>query len=329
MIFYHMKGIQMRALVTGGSGFIGSEVVKLLIERGDAEVSIFQRSGLPPKLEPYADKIQCYRGSVGNYSHVLNAVQQSRPDILFHLGAMLSVPSEADHSTSIQTNAVGTFYVLEAARLFNVKKTIFASTLATFGLDIQEPVIGDASVQRPTLIYGATKVFGELLGHFYRRKFDMDVRGLRYPSVVGPGVTNPGIVQYTSWVIEESAKGNPFSIWLKPETRQPIVYYKDAALGTIQLAEAPREAIQTVYYLIDGAKPTPSAQQIADAVRKRLPSADIRFEVDETLQATIDQFLRPIDDSRAREEWGWHPKYDLDGMVDDFIAECSRAAETD
>ena len=312
----------MTALVTGGSGFIGSELAKRLLERGEGGIAVFQRSGLPPKLQPYADRIACYRGSVGNYTHVLNAVQQVRPDIIYHLGAMLSVPSEADHAGSIQTNAMGTFYVLEAARLFNVPKVIFAGTLASFGLDIQEPVISDASVQRPALIYGATKVFGELLGHFYRRKFEMDVRGIRYPSVVGPGVKSPGIVQYTSWVVEAAAKGEPFSIWLKPETRQPIVYYKDAVRGTIQLAEAPREAIQTVHYLIDGAKPTPSAQEIAGAVRERIPDADIRFDADESLQAELDKFLRPIDDSRARAEWGWDPQYGLDAMVDDFISEC-------
>ena len=89
----------------------------------------------------------------------------------YHLGAMLSTPSEEDPASSIQTNAMGTFHVLEAARIFGVRKVIFASSIGVFGSGIEGDVIDDLTIQRPVILYGATKVFGEHLGLFYRRKY--------------------------------------------------------------------------------------------------------------------------------------------------------------
>jgi threonine 3-dehydrogenase len=156
------------------------------------------------------------------------------------------------------------------------------------------------------------------MGLFYRRKYQLDFRGLRYPSIIGPGVRAPGIVQYTSWVIEECAKGNPFTIWVKPETRIPVMYIKDAARAAVRLAAAPLEQIRTVTYLVDGKKPTPSAQELADAVRAKLPEAQIVFRPDLEIQRAVDGVL-PLDDRNARQEWGWEPEYALERMVEDFL----------
>jgi nucleoside-diphosphate-sugar epimerase len=234
------------------------------------------------------------------------------------MGAVLSVPSDANPATATQTNAMGTFHVLEAARLFEVPKVLFSSSIGTYGLDIQDEVISDATIQRPLLFYGITKVFGEQMGLFYKRKYGLDFRGVRYPSIIGPGVQSPGAAQYTSWVIEACAKGNPYTIWVKPETRVPVLYIKDAAQAIVKLADAPLENIQTEIYLIDGAKPTPSAGELADLVRKNVPGAQIGFEPDEEMQRVVDS-LRPLDDGNARREWGWKPAYDLEHIVDDFL----------
>ena len=121
-------------------------------------------------------------------------------------------------------------------------------------------------------------------------------------------------------MIEESAKGNPFVIWVRPETRAPVMYIKDAAQATVQLATAPLEQIKTVTYLIDGKKPTPSAQELADAVRAKLPGAQITFRPDLEIQRIIDNVL-PLDDHNARQEWGWEPTYTLERMVGDFLNE--------
>jgi len=310
----------VRVLITGGTGFVGAEIARMLVARGD-EVTLFSRSGATDRVADIADGLTIRRGDVGDFDHVLHAVKEAAPEVIYHLGAMLSVPSEADPSGSIQANVLGTFYVFEAARLFDVPKVLFASSMAVFGSGVHDGVMRDDSIQKPTLIYGATKLFGENLASFYRRKYGLDVRGFRYPSVVGPGVSNPGVVQYTSWMIEESAKGNPFVVWVKPETRCPLLYYKDAARGTIELADAPADRIETVHYLMDGVPPTPSAGEIADAVRARIPTARISFEPNLETQALLDKALLPIDDSAAEREWDWQPRFDLDAMVDDFLRE--------
>jgi threonine 3-dehydrogenase len=216
---------------------------------------------------------------------------------------------------------MGTFHVLEAARLFDVSQVVFSSTLGTYGLDNRAEVIDDYTLQRPLLFYGATKVFCEHMGLFYKRKFGLDFRGIRYPSIVGPGVRTPGVTQYTSWVIEESIKGNPFAIWVKPETKCPVIYFKDAALATIRLARAPIADIKMVNYVIAGVTPAPSAQELADIVKARVAAAQIEFKPSPEIQKVVDNLLLPIDDGIARKEWGWKCEYDQKRMVDDFIHE--------
>jgi threonine 3-dehydrogenase len=254
-------------------------------------------------------------------------VQQVRPEVIYHLGAVLTGPGEANPQAAIQTNGYGMVALLEAARLYDVRQLLFASSIGAYGADIQEKMLTDVTLQRPFTIYGITKLFGEQLGAYYKRKYGLDFRGLRYPSIVGPGVKTPSVVQFTSWVIEECARGHAFTIPVRPETAVPLMYYKDAAQAMIQLGQAPLEHIKTVNYLVDGLKPTPTAAQLADTVRRVIPGAAIDFAPNEELQLLLDQLLRPIDDSRARAEWGWQPAYDQAAIVTDFLTELRKYPE--
>ncbi len=309
----------MKVLITGGAGFVGREVAEMLVERGD-EVTVFSRSPSPEKLGRLAGRVAVIARDVGNFSHVLDAVRTSGAEVVYHLGAMLSVPSEADPASSIQTNAMGTFYVLEAARLFGVRQVIFSSSIGTYGLDIQDDEIDDFTLQRPSLFYGATKAFGEHMGLVFKRKYGLDFRGVRYPSVVGPGVTTPGVAQYNSWVIEECAQGRPFNIWVPEHFAVPLMYVREAAEATVMLADAPVDRIKTVNYIVDGRKPTPTAGDLADAVRARIQGAEITFESDPKYAPLIRRAMKPLNDRCARDEWGWRPSYDLGRMIDEFLA---------
>lgn len=311
----------MATLITGGAGFIGLEVLRLLLSRGEKRPLVMSRNPSPRRLGDLAGEVDVIRGDLGNFSHVLEAVRKARPQVIYHLGATLSVPSEADPASAMQTNAIGTFHVLEAARLFDVPQVVFASSVGTYGSDIREDTIHDATIQRPQLFYGMTKVFGEHMGLFYRRKHGIDFRGIRYPSIIGPGVRSPGAVQYTSWVIESCAQGRPYIIWVEPGTRVPVMYIKDAALATVQLAHAPQQAITTVNYLVNGVTPTPSAGGLADVVRAKIPGAQIDFKPNVEIQRLIQESLRPLDDRKARGEWGWEPRYSLENLVADFLLE--------
>lgn len=310
----------MPTLVTGGTGFIGAELVRQLLARGEREIVVFDISADLGRLRDLAGDLTFVRGDLGTMSHVLDAVRRVRPEVIFHLGGMLSLPSDADHAAAFRTNAEGTFHILEAARLFEVPQVFFSSTFATYGADIEEiDIIDDQTLQRPEFFYGATKVFGELMGRYYRRKYGLDFRALRYPSIVGPGVRTPAIVQFMAWVIEESARGNPFTVPVAPETLVPILYFRDAARAMLLLGEAPRERIQTVSYLVDGPKPTARVGELVDLVRARIPGARIDFQPDPDLQVLLDRFMKPIDDRMARQEWNWSPTWTLERMVDDML----------
>ena len=258
----------MKALITGGSGFIGAEVARLVAQRADAKPVLFDLHPSPERLGDLAERVEVVRGNLGTFAHVLEAVRRAAPTVIFHLGGMLSLPSEEDPAGALRANALGTYHVLEAARLFGVPQVLFTSSVGTYGLDLRERVLRDDTLQRPVNFYGATKVFGEHMGRFYRRTYGLDFRGVRYPSIVGPGVRTPGAVQYTSWMIEESAQGRPFRAWARPDTRAPVLYYKDAARALVELQQAPAESIRTVVYLVAGPSPDPSAQELADAVAR-------------------------------------------------------------
>jgi threonine 3-dehydrogenase len=311
----------MAVLITGGTGFTGAEVARILLKKAEKRPIIFDINPSAKRLDDIEDQVEIIQGDLGNFSHVLDVVQKTNPSVIYHLGGMLSVPSDADPAAALRANALGTFHVLEAAKLFNVSQVLFSSTIGTYGLDIQEEVINDYTLQRPQLFYGATKVFCEHMGLFYKRKYSLDFRSIRYPSIVGPGVKTPGVVQFTSWVIEACAKGNPFTIILKPETKVPVIYFKDAAQAIVRLGQAPLESIKTVNYLVAGVRPIASAGELAEIVRAKVPGADIRFEPDLELQAIVDRLLLPLDDSNARKEWGWCSAYDQARIVDDFLQE--------
>jgi len=304
-VYDRQKEQAMAVLVTGGTGVIGAEVARLLLAQGEERVILFDRNPSTQRLGDAADRVEVVRGDLGIFSHILDAVQNTQPTAIYHLGGMLSLLCEADPPAAIQCNALGTFHVLEAARLFAVPQVLFASSIATYGDDLDDGLLDDVTLQRPALLYGATKLFGEL----------------RYPVIVAPGVTTPGVFQYPSRVIEAAANGTPFTITVEPRTCPPVLYIKDAARAMIELAAAPREQIQTINYLATGTEPVPTAGELADLVRDHVPGAQIAFAPDLELQVLLDQMVRPIDDRNAHAEWGWEPAYGLEAMVDDFLQE--------
>ena len=317
----------MTVLITGGTGFIGAEIARQLVTQGARDIFILHRRSNFQRLQDIDGQLHFVQADLGDVARITEVVQQIQPEVIYHLGAVLTGPGEANPQAAIQTNVQGMVALLEAARLNGVRQFLFASSIGAYGADIQEKMLTDVTLQRPFTIYGITKVFGEQLGAYYKRKYGLDFRGLRYPSIVGPGVKTPSVVQFTSWVIEECARGNPFTMTVTPETAVPLMYYKDAAQAMIQLGQAPLENIKTVNYLVDGLKPAPTVAQWAGTVRQAIPGATIDFAPDWGLQLILDQLLRPLDDSRARAEWGWQPAYDQAAIVTDFLLELQQHPE--
>ena len=306
----------MTTLITGGTGFIGAEIARMLIEAGDGPIHVAQRSSELGRLSDLADHVELHHLDLSDLDEIDQVIGAVKPTRFFHFGAILTGPGEKDPQTLLQANAVGFIKVIEAARQAGTEQLIFASSIGTYGRDLEAGPIDDLSLQRPNSVYGVTKVLGENLGAYYRQKYGMDFRSLRYPAIVGPGVTTWSVAQYTSWMIERSALGEPFEVWTHPDAVIALLYYKDAARAAVELAAAPMEAIKSINYLVDGPRPTPTAGEMAEAVKRHLPDAQITFADDAT--SPLVNEIR-LDDRAAREEWGWAPAYDFDAMIEAII----------
>jgi threonine 3-dehydrogenase len=317
----------MSILITGGTGFIGVGLAHKLVEKGK-DVVLFDVAPRSERVADIKDKVKVIQGDLKVWPEVMNVVKENNVEGIFHLGSMLSVPSEENPWASFQINVVGTMHVLEAARLFGVKRMVFPSSIATYGLGTTE-VISDETLQRPVTMYGAGKLYGELLGRFYRRKFDLDFRCLRYCSVVGPGVKTMAVTQYNSWMIENAALGRPYECFVSEDTAIPVTYFKDAIRAIEMLYFAPREQIKTMCYNISGVSPARTAKELELAIKKFIPEAKVTYKPDPVVMEYYrSQDIKVLDDSRAREEWGWEPLHtDFEKIVADFIQEVRNRPE--
>ena len=311
----------MAILITGGTGLIGAELARTLVDRGE-DVILFDISPNYARISDIQDKVKVVSGNLAYSAEVFNAVKDNKVEGICHLGSILSVPSDANPWASFQVNVVGTMHVLEAARLFGVSKVIFTSSLTTYGL-LCPSVVTDETIQRPTTMYGCGKLYCEVLGMFYRNRFGLDFRTVRYASVVGPGVRTPGVAQWNAWMIEYPALGKPFECFVTADTKVPVIYFKDAARSVDILYQAAKEQIKTINYNVAGVTPSRTAGELEQVVKRYIPEAQISYKPDPKVM----DFYRSVcvdvfDDSRAREEWGWQPLYsDFEKIAIDTIEE--------
>jgi nucleoside-diphosphate-sugar epimerase len=306
----------MTSLITGGTGFIGSELAKRLLKRGE-EVVLFDIAPRYENIESIKNNVTVLKGDLANWSEVLNSVKEHGINKIFHLGAMLSIPSDANPWAAYRVNANGTMHILEAARLFDVDKVIFTSSNAVYA-GYTGP-IDESTVQKPNGMYALTKLFGELLGRFYIKKFGIDLRVIRYPTVVGLGAKTKHMSQYMAWMIEYSLANKPFEVWVEEDTRNPCIYYKDAANALIMLHDAPKENIKTLIYNLAGISLT--AREFVNTVEKHIPNSQIKFKPDPVAVSLLGKGIGKIDDSCARDEWGWKLEFGIDEMIDDMKSE--------
>jgi threonine 3-dehydrogenase len=311
----------MSVLITGGTGGIGVGLAYELVARGK-DVVLFDIAPQAHRLADIRDKVKIVQGDLKVWPEVLNAVRDNNVDEIFHHGGIMSIPSDINPWAAFQVNIMGSMHVLEAARLFGVKKFVFASTDATYGLGTGA-LIDDETLQRPITMYGAGKLYIELLGRFYRRKFGLDFRCVRYCMVMRPGAKIRALPVFMLWMVENAALGQPFECFAADDVTVPLLYYKDAVRATIMLYEAPEEKIKTVCYNLAGISPTPTAGALEKTIKKFIPEAKMTYNPDPlVMEYYRTRGVSTIDDTRAREEWGWKPEFtDVNKVVADFIEE--------
>lgn len=302
----------MRILVTGAGGQVGVELMMALRERG-YEVHGSDVAGRPPVVP---SDLPWHTLDVTNSDRVHGLLRELRPDRVFHLAAILSARGEAMPQRTYAVNQGGTYNMLEACREAGVEQLMFTSTIAVFGPGLPDVVADDVPLH-PSTMYGVTKVAGELLGEYYHRRFGLDFRSVRFPGLVSASLPGGGTSDYALYMYIEGVRCGTYEAFCRPQTRIPFMYMPDGIRALVELSDAPRERLRRCVYNIAAFSPT--AQEIAESVGRALPGVRLTFEADPRRQAILDSWPRVLDDAAAREDWGWKPAFDLDGMTADLL----------
>ncbi len=305
-----------RILVTGASGQVGSDLVVALRERYGGEnvlaSDIREPDSVVGKGGPF-EVVDCTDRGVMD-----QAVLRFKADTIYHLAAILSAVGEADPHRAYEVNLGGLENTLEVARVRECAVFI-PSSIAAFGPTTPPDPTPQVTIQRPTTIYGVTKVAGELLADYFHLRFGVDTRGVRYPGLIS-WVTEPGggTTDYAVEIFYEAIRKGSYTCFLKPDAQLDMMYMPDAIKASIEVMEAdPGRLINRNAFNIAAMQFTPD--QLAAAIRKHIPAFTIDYDVDPLRQGIADSWPKRLDDTAAREEWGWEPDYDLDAMVEDML----------
>lgn len=244
-------------------------------------------------------------------------------DTVIHLAALLSAVSERNPQSAFNINLCGLYNMLEIARE-NGYALFVPSSIAAFGPSTPPDNTPQNTVQRPTSMYGVTKVAGELLCDYYHKRFGVDTRGVRFPGLISY-ITPPGggTTDYAVDIYYEALKHKTYSCFLREGTFMDMMYMPDALKAVHQLLEAdPAKLLHRNAFNVTAMSFAPEI--IAAEIRKHIPSFTMQYAVDPMRQAIADSWPNSIDDSCAREEWGWKPEYTLATMTADMLEKLSK-----
>jgi len=306
-----------RIVVTGAVGQIGSELTMYLRDKygGDNVVAIGHRTKPSEKLKnsgPFEFI------NVSEYKQVEEIVKKYDIGTIYHLAAILSAVGENKPQLCWDVNMNGLYNVLEVAR--EHKCTMFIpSSIAAFGPETPKDNTPQDTIQRANTMYGVTKVAGEVLSDYYYTRFDVDTRGVRYPGIISyETLPGGGTTDYAVEIFYEAIKNKMYSCFLREDTMLDMMYMPDALKGACDLMEAdPSKLKHRNAFNLTAFNFTP--KEIAEKIKVHIPDFQMEYNVDPVRQAIADSWPNHMDDSCAREEWGWSPEYDLDAMVKDMI----------
>lgn len=307
-----------KILVTGAAGQIGSELVPALRERhgGENVIAAGHRTALPADVQESGPSIKL---DVTSAAEVMKAVRELGIETIYHMSSILSALAESNRQIAYAVNINGTYNILEAAVSHNVGQVIIPSSIAAFGPDTPQENTPNETIQRPNTLYGISKVFGEHLGNYYHEKLGLDVRGLRLPGIIS-WKTEPtaGTTDYAVAIFYGAIREKKYTCYLGPHTRLPMMYMPDCIKSIIDLAQADGSGLKHhADFNVGAVSFTPS--EIAEAVAARVGGFEMDYKIDPMRQAIADSWPDSLDDTAAREEWGWTPSYDLDSMSDDML----------
>jgi nucleoside-diphosphate-sugar epimerase len=305
-----------KILVTGAAGQIGSELTIALRNKYGAEnVSAADKK---PALNELEQPGPFYCLDVRDLSALNQIVEANYIDTIFHLAALLSTVAEQQPQQAWDVNMNGLINVLEISRMHQCA-LFFPSSIAAFGAETPSLDTPQDTIQRPTTLYGISKVSGELLCDYYHRRFGVDARGLRYPGLIS-SKTPPGggTTDYAVDIFYAAVRSQHYDCFLRADTQLDMMYMPDAIDAAINLMTVDsRQLKHRNAFNITAMSFTP--QQLAEEIQKHIPELTITYDIDPLRQAIADSWPRHMNDSAAKVEWGWRARFDLPAMVEDML----------
>jgi len=311
-----------KILVIGASGQIGTELTLALRQRYGGEMVI------AADLKREADLL---KGTgpflpldIMNQEILRVQVRRHEINTIYLLVAMLSAAGEKNPMLAWHLNMQSLIHTLEVAREEGVKKVFWPSSIAVFGSDAPKENCPQEAYSAPSTVYGISKLAGEQWCHYYFQRYGLDVRSIRYPGLISyKTLPGGGTTDYAIEIFHSAIREEPYSCFLKSDTRLPMMYMDDAVRATIELMEAPVTAISVrTAYNLAGISFTPA--EIAREITQLMPGFTIKYEPD-FRQAIANSWPASIDDQVATRDWGWKPEFNLRKMTTEMARHISRS----
>jgi nucleoside-diphosphate-sugar epimerase len=305
-----------KILVIGASGQIGVELTLALRKiYGNSSVvasDLREENDLLKGTGPYV--------SLDIMNKEMLHVQVIRQNItqVYLLAAILSATGEKNPNLAWNLNMQGLLNVLDIAKEEHLHKVYWPSSIAVFGSTSPRVNCPQQTIIEPTTVYGISKYAGEFWCNYYQHRYGVDVRSIRYPGLISyKSAPGGGTTDYAIEIFQEALEEKKYECFLGKDTYLPMMYMPDAIRGTIELMEAPAEKI-SVHTSYNLSSMSFSPEQLAAEIKKFIPEFNISYKPDYR-QAIADSWPQSIDDSTARNDWGWKPEYDLKKMTKDMI----------
>jgi nucleoside-diphosphate-sugar epimerase len=306
-----------RILITGSTGQIGSELTIELRKRFGGENVVATGHKRKPTGELLTSGPFEFL-DLGKEGEIAALVRRYDIDVIYHLAAVLSVTGEDDPITAWNVNLGSLVNILEVARKEKLDKVFWPSSIAVFGPSSPRVNTPQEAVLNPTTMYGVTKVSGELLCDYYFHRFNLDVRSVRYPGIISSEkLPGGGTSDYAVAIFYDAIRYGRYTCFVRKDTVLPMMYMPDAIDATIGIMTADADRVKRHdAYNVTGM--SFSAGELADEIVRYIPGFECTYEPDQR-QKIADSWPMSVDDSAARKDWGWKPKYDLHSMTADMI----------
>jgi nucleoside-diphosphate-sugar epimerase len=305
-----------RVLVIGACGQIGVELtLALRVKHGSDHVIA---TDIRSEAHPFLKDGIYFSLDVMDREAIQKMIRDNKITQIYLLAAMLSATGEKNPIAGWDLNMTGLLNVLEVAKDEHVRQIFWPSSIAVFGPSSPKLDCPQHTIIEPTTVYGISKYAGECWCQYYQNRYGLDIRSIRYPGLIShSSAPGGGTTNYAVDIFHKALENGSYTCYLKEDTLLPMMYMSDAIRATISLMSVPKDQLKTTMsYNIAGFSFKPA--ELAKAIQVYLPDFQISYEPDYH-QAIADSWPGSINDQKARTEWGWKPKFDLEKMVAEML----------